>query len=129
MQELTYLANLWMAAKRAEADSIEKRRKIEDDMRSALDIPDSLDGTTTVKTEGLEIKIVGRLTKKVDSDLLQEIAAEHGLTQHLGNLFRWKPEIDAKQWAAADESITAPLLGAITTKPGRASFSITKKGE
>jgi len=29
-----------------------------------------------------------------------------------------------KQWQAADPSITKPLEAAITTKPGRPSFSI-----
>ena len=32
---------------------------------------------------------------------LQEIAAEHGLEAHLSMLFRWKPEIDARAWKAA----------------------------
>ena len=64
------------------------------------------------------------MNRKVDVDLLQEIAAEHGLEDHLGSLFRWKPELNVKAWQQADDSITLPLSGAITTKPGRPSFSI-----
>ena len=53
-----------------------------------------------------------------------ELAAEHGLTDHLSTLFRWKPEINMAIWKAADESITKPLAAAITAKPGRPSFTI-----
>ena len=67
------------------------------------------------------------MNRKVDSDKLQELAAENGLTEHLSTLFRWKPDIDAKAWKAADESITRPLMGAITTTPSRASFVIIKE--
>jgi hypothetical protein len=55
------------------------------------------------------------------------LAAEAGLSDHLGSLFRWKPEINATAWKQADNSITNPLLGAITSTPGRTSFSITFK--
>jgi hypothetical protein len=55
------------------------------------------------------VKIAGRIDRKVDSDKLQELAAEHGLTDHLSRLFRWKPEISMALWKAADESITQPL--------------------
>jgi len=58
---------------------------------------------------------------------VQEIAAEAGLTEHLSSLFRWKPEINMSAWKNADEKITTPLLGGITTTPGRASFTITKE--
>ena len=57
-----------------------------------------------------------------------ELAAEAGLSDQLAHLFRWKPELNMSAWKAADESITTPLAGAITAKPGRPSFSITKKG-
>jgi hypothetical protein len=55
---------------------------------------------------------------------VQELAAEHGLTDHLSTLFRWKPEINMAIWKASDERITRPLAGAITAKPGRPSFTI-----
>jgi hypothetical protein len=65
------------------------------------------------------------MNRKVDADKLQELAAEHGLSEHLGSLFRWSADINAAAWKAAAPTITAPLLGAITTTPGRPSFSIT----
>jgi len=69
------------------------------------------------------------LNRKIDSGKLQDLAAEHGLSDHLSTLFRWKPELDMKSWRNADESITKPLLDAITTTPSRPSFAITNTKE
>jgi hypothetical protein len=70
------------------------------------------------------VKIAGRIDRKVDGDKVQELAAEHGLTDHLSRLFRWKPEINMAAWKASDPSITQALAPAITAKPGRPSFAI-----
>lgn len=119
------LAAEWLEAKETERQAIERRRAIEDHLAMRFELPPDLDGTKNVKKGGYQFKVVGRLTRKVDSDLLQELAAEHGLSDHLSSLFRWKPEIDMKTWRAADPSITTPLAGAITVQPGRPSFAIT----
>jgi len=124
---LDQMAQDWLTAKRAEAEAIANRRAIEDAIKAAANIPETLDGTTNLQAIGYTIKVVGRIDRKVDADLVQELAAEHGLTEHLSSLFRWKPEINSAAWKAADESITRPLAQAITAKPGRPSFSITVK--
>jgi hypothetical protein len=67
------------------------------------------------------------MNRKVDTEQLQDIAATYGLTEHLWSLMRWKAEINSAVWKATSENITKPLLAAITTTPGRPSFSITKK--
>jgi len=117
----------WLDAKAAEAAAVKRRREIEDELIGLLRVNPALDGTENRELDGYAIKVTGRMNRKVDGDRLQEIAAEHGLTDHLSSLFRWKPELDLRAWKAADESITAPLLGAITTTPGRPSFTITKE--
>lgn len=122
---LSALASAWLNAKEAEAKAIANRREIEDKMKSLIGIPDGLDGTETVKPDGYIIKVHGRINRKVNADKLQELAAEAGLTDHLSSLFRWKPEINMAVWKSSDPAITAPLLGAITSEPGRASFAIT----
>lgn len=127
--DLSVLSALWLDAKAQERAAIERRREIEDRIKALASVPDTLEGTKTLEHCGYTIKIVGRIDRKVDADLLQEIAAEHGLTDHLSYLFRWKPEVNTKAWQAADERITRPLMAAITTKPGRPSFTIIKKGE
>lgn len=127
MNNLTDLSAQWIAAKEAEKSAQEERRLIEDRMLSLIGLPEAFEGTENAEADRYKIKLVGRLNHKIDADRLQEIAAEHGLTDHLGSLFRWKPEINARVWKAADESITNTLLEAITTTPGRPSFSIEEK--
>jgi hypothetical protein len=117
----------WIDAKAAEAKAIKERRSIEDMMIKSFEIPEDLEGTKNLEVETYKIKIEGRINRKVNADKLQEIAAEHGLTDHLSSLFRWKPEIAMTAWKAADKAITTPLLDAITATPGRPSFTITAK--
>lgn len=121
------LSAQWLAAKEAEREATELRRAIEDQIIQALRVPETLDGTENWNVEGYKVKIVGRLNRKIDTDRLHELAIEAGVYEHLSNLFRWKPEINAKAWTSADPSITDPLLGAITTTPGRPSFTIAKE--
>lgn len=116
----------WLEAKAAEKSATEARRLIEDQLLSEF-APDPFEGVKNISAEGYSLKLTGRMTRKVDSDLLQELAAEAGLSNHLGNLFRWTPTINMAAWKATDESITSQLLSAITTKPSRASFFIEKE--
>ena len=117
----------WLAAKEAEKLAVEKRRLIEDVLVNSLKVVAAHEGVTSATIEGYQVKVTCRIDRKVDADMVQELAAEHGLSEHLSSLFRWKPELNMSAWKAADESITRPLAGAITAKPGRPSFTITKK--
>lgn len=126
--DLNTLSEQWLQYKETERIAVENRRKVEDSIMSLVGIPESLDGTEKVVMDnGVEIKIVGRLNRKVDTDKLQEIATEHGLSEHLHSLFRWKAEINSAVWKATSEKITNPLMEAVTTTPGRPSFTITTK--
>ena len=128
MSDLQSLSAEWLTAKSIEREAMEDRRQIEDAMLSLIGLPEAFEGTESAEAPGgYEIKMMGRLNRKIDAEALQEIAAENGITEHLSTLFRWKPSIDAKRWAAADENITRPLLDAITTTPGRPSFAIIKE--
>lgn len=122
---LANLADQWIRAKDEEAKAISRRREVEDQLRSLIGISESLEGTETVKPDGYVIKVTGRINRKVNADKLQELAAEAGLSEHLSSLFRWKPEMNLTVWKNTDPAITTPLLGAITSEPGRPSFSIT----
>ena len=125
--DLNTLSEMWLAAKEAEKEATEDRRRIEDRIKSLVGVAENLEGTETVDPDQFTIKIVGRIDRKVDSDKLQELAAEHGLTDQLSSLFRWKPEVNLAVWKATDEAITKPLAAAITAKPGRPSFTIIRK--
>ena len=125
--DMAELAQMWLRAKQEEKDATEDRRDIEDHIKKLARISDQLDSTETVGAAGFEIKIEGRIDRKVDSEKLQMLATEAGLSDHLATLFRWKPEINMSVWKATDESITGPLLDAVTSKMGRPSFNIVRK--
>ena len=116
----------WLEAKKMETLAIAERRDLEDQMAVHFGIPKDLDGTIKAEENGYTIRMEGRINKKIDADKLQMLAAEAGLSEHLSSLFRWKPEINAKAWGAAADAVTQPLLGAITSTPGRPTFTITK---
>jgi len=117
----------WIKLKEDERLVTQYRREIEDELIQHFKIPESLEGTKNFDDNGYQIKIVGRMTRKVDSEKLQELAADNGLSEHLHNLFRWTPEINASAWRSTDESITKVLEQAVTTKPARPSFTISIK--
>lgn len=121
------LYDQWLAAKEAERQAVDARRKIEDELIESLQVDDAKDGSKTYKPEGYKVKVTTRLSRRVDADALIDLASQAGIGQeHLQALFRWKPEINLKEWQNAAPEITGPLAGAITTKPGRPSFSIEK---
>ena len=113
-----------MQAKEAERAAVERRRDIEDQLRALANIRDDAEGVQTLDCGAWEVKVTCRLDRKVDSDLIQQIAYEHGLSDHLSTLFRWKPEINMRAWNQSTPAITSALAGAITVKPGRPSFAI-----
>lgn len=125
--ELARLAENWLAAKEYERIATESRRKIEDRLSTLIGIAENMEGVETATPDGFVIKVSGRLTRKVDADKAQEIAAEHGLDAYLSTLFRWKPEVDVRLWKAAPMDVTRILGGAITVTPGRPSYSIVRK--
>jgi hypothetical protein len=122
---ISVLIHIWEAAKALEKQAVADRRDAEDKMVKALSIAKDLDGTKNFMFNQYKVSVVGRIDRKVDSDKVQELATEHGLEEHLSSLFRWKPEINSSVWSSTSEEITKLLLPAITSKPGRPSFTIT----
>ncbi len=125
-KDVFQLSDAWLQAKEAERMAVEARRAVEDELIKAFRISEQMEGTFNAKTQnGHQIKIVGRLSRKVDADKVQELAVEHGLTDHLSSLFRWKPEINATAWKTTSPEITVLLADAVTVTASRPSFSIT----
>ena len=125
--DMSELSQMWLDAKQKEKEATDDRRTVEDQIKKLVRISDTLEGTETFTPSKYEIKIEGRIDRKVDGDKVWLLATEAGLTDHLEKLFRWKPELNISAWKSADSTITGPLAGAITTKPGRPSFKITIK--
>ena len=63
---LNELSSLWLAAKEAEKEATEDRRKIEDRIKSLVGFAENSEGTETVDPDQFTIKIVGRIDRKVD---------------------------------------------------------------
>ena len=121
------LLKLWWEFKRQEELAMTQRREIEEMLTSHL--PEQWEGSETEREGEFKVVISRRFTRKVDSDALQATAREFGLEEYLPELFRWKPEIDAKRWKAAPAEVTAKLERAITVTPGKASVKITLEEE
>jgi len=119
----------WLHAKNQEKLAVERRRQIEDEILASDLAPDFHEGTFKFGDEGYAVTLTYRMNKKIDADLVQEIAAEHGISNRLGELFRWKPEINKKVWDATSPEITKLLDQAITTSMGRPSFKIEQEAE
>lgn len=124
--DLDTAAAEWIAAKETERLAVERRRALEDHIVSLIGLPENFEGTENSDTGRHRIKIAGRMNRKVDAEKIQEIAAEHGIENLLPALFRWKPELNVAAWKATPEATTRPLLGGLTTEPGRPAFMITK---
>ena len=116
------LYSFWLDLKRQEEEAALKRRMVE--MRLTEHLPEQWEGSKTETDGDFKVTVVRRFTRKVDSDMLQDAARQHGMEEYLPELFRWKPEIDAKRWKNAPENVTSALSCAIVTTPGKASVKI-----
>lgn len=124
---LQELSSQWLAAKEIEKNAVEERRLIEDEMVRLLEIQQADDGTKKIEAAPFVIKIACRINRKVDGDMAQEIAAENDMQDHLGLLFRWKPELSMSAWNGVGDNVKAVFSKAIISTPGRPSFTITKE--
>ncbi len=127
MMPLQKLSVEWLEAKEAERDAVEKRRLIEDEMVRLIGLEQTDEHTRKVEAEPFTIKIACRINRKVDGDMAQEIAAEHDMQDHLGLLFRWKPELSMTAWNGVGDNVKQVFARAITATPGRPSFTITSE--
>lgn len=121
------LASDWLEAKATEKAAIAYRRDVEDELTKRFNLAPDLAGTETRSSDRHFFRIIGRLERKVDAEMVQEIAAEKGVGDWLATLFRWKPEISANAWKTAPSHVTGALSRAITTKASRPSFAIEGK--
>jgi hypothetical protein len=126
MMPLQKLSVEWLEAKEAERDATERRRLIEDEMVRLIGVEQADEHTRKVEADPFTIKIACRINRKVDGDMAQEIAAENDMQDHLGLLFRWKPELSMTAWNGVGDNVKQVFARAITATPGRPSFTIIK---
>lgn len=118
MRGLNELCADWLECRELEEKVKELRRSLEDQIL--------LQGASSNPIGEYQIEVNQRPQYKVNADLLDQLAQENGLTDHISTLFRWRPELNLKAWTAADKAITDPLLPAITVTHARPTLTITK---
>ena len=114
----------WRVAKQLEQEATLRRRNIEDEIKAAIGFDESREGSEALPFDGGRVVITARLDRKVDGTLARQLATENHLEDWLDRLFRWKPELELRAWKKAPEYVTQAFAPAITTKPGRATFSL-----
>ena len=120
----------WRVAKQLEQEATLRRRNIEDEIKAAIGFDESREGSEALPFDGGRVVITARLDRKVDGTLARQLATENHLEDWLDRLFRWKPELELRAWKKAPEYVKQTFAPAITTKPGRATFSLElEKGD
>ena len=115
----------WEGFKEAETVATQKRREIEEKLHELLGHNGHGSKTFNLPSD-YKITVTNNVTRQVDNDKLQDIAGQHGWTEYLSLLFRWKPIIDLASWQLAPPEVKDALGEAITTKPSRPQFKITR---
>jgi len=120
----------WRVAKQLEQEAVHRRRNIEDEIKAAIGFDEGREGNVALPFHGGRVVVTARLDRKVDGTLVRQLARAHNLDEYLHELFRWKAELELRAWKKAPERITQVFAPAITTKPGRATFSLElEKGD
>lgn len=119
------LADQWQQYKIIEQTAAANRKAIEQQMQELIDI--KLEGSTTEETDHFEIKVVGKVTRSLDADLLQE--DWQNLPKAVQDCVKWKPQVDTKSLRALEAIDDMTLARYMTTKPAKPSFSIKPRGE
>lgn len=122
MDHLQALSERWLEAKELERSAAEDRRKIEDDIRKALKIAESEEGTVKQDAGPYVIKANCRINRKVDPEKFLMLANDSQID--ISTFTKWKCELVMSAWRKQDVATQQALSAAITSEPGRATFSI-----
>jgi len=123
MNTIDQLADKWQRYKTVETNAVAERKAIELELMELIEIRD--EGTTTEETEHYSIKTVGKLTRSLDADLLQD--DWDNLPTAITNCVKWKPQVDtaALRILEGEHNELSPLLAKyMTTKPAKPSFKV-----
>jgi hypothetical protein len=127
-EKVEALAEAWLAAKAVETKAIDARRAVEDKLSAIFDAkPSAMDGTMEYALGKYDCRVVQRIARKVDHEMIGVISAEHSLENLLPVVFRWEASVNLKAWNALDPEVSRLFAQAITTKPNRPSFKISER--
>jgi hypothetical protein len=126
--DIQSLAERWREAKAAEAAWSDARREVEDQLSELLAVDPQGEGVLNCDAGAYSIKVTTRLDRKIDADLVTEIAAEHGISDDvLRQLIRWKSELSVSNYKRASPELQQLFAPAVTTKAARPSYTIQPK--
>jgi hypothetical protein len=118
---LSALAAAWRAAKRQEDDARARRYAIE--AQICMELPlDGKEGTRTEKLDSVKVSVTYGLTRSVDTGALQDSWSAFDSCEQAA--FRWKAELNAKEFRALAPSSQTMLARFITTKPAKPSVKV-----
>jgi len=112
----------WLDAKRAETAANAMRIKIEEQLASAMDVPD--EGSKTHKLDGFKVTVTQPVTRKIDP------AAWAKVSKHCpADMQPVKIKIEAdgtgcKYLATNEPAIWKKIASAFETKPGKIGFRV-----
>lgn len=118
------LVSIWRDLYRKEREAREQRLQVEQEISDLQGVAEDHEGAVKFG----ELTVAYSLRKRIDPDRLQEAAKNHGIpTDRLGELFRWKPEINAQAWKQASKAERNALSSAITSIPAKPAFKDRNK--
>lgn len=120
--DLIQLSELWLVAKEDEKIAAEHRRQLEDQMRKAMKLEESEEGTVSALVGRYKVKANCRINRKIDPEKFLLLANDAGVD--VSTFTKWKCELVMSAWRKQDEAIQRALSSAITAEPGRPTFSI-----
>lgn len=113
-------------AKAEEAKWKAYRTELEEELADAIRVPDDWEGSKTRKMGEFKVQCRRVMNRRIDGDMLRDIAMEHMLGMVVEQCFRWKPELVKSEWDAETEEHRKIFAPAIITTPGKVSFKIER---
>ena len=129
MVEIHELVAELYRVKQDEQNVRNKRMALETELATVISVPDDWEGNKTNTVGDYKVKLTRKMNVKIDELKLRELAIVNNITPALETCFRWKPELNKREWDAADPDIRVKLSAAMEVTPGKASFTVTPVGE
>ena len=127
--EINELVATLYEAKQTERAARDIRIALEVDLAKAIGVPDDWEGCMTRPAGAYKVKLDRRMNVKIDGERLRDIAEAHNMTGVMETCFRWKPELNKREWKQAGSEVKKIFAPAMEVTPGKASFTVTPISE
>lgn len=120
------LAQMWLQYKHDEEIARQARIAIEEQLCECIGVKE--EGTTGYENDHYKIKTVGKITRSVDTEAVQNHWQQ--LPQEIQQCFKWSASLDTKNYRALLQmraDLTPQLHQFIVSKPAKPSVSVELK--